>query len=109
MSTASSDVADREREGVTLPDEYARLERAVRRLADELAGYRARVQVAESRAAELERVLEELNSGALDPLALRERIGKLERENRELRHRMVQAGDRVRRLVARFDFLREEM
>jgi predicted nuclease with TOPRIM domain len=81
----------------------------LRRLADELAGFRARVQVAESRAAELERVLKDVNTGALDPLFLRERIRELDRENRELRHRMVQAQDRVRRLITRFDFLREEL
>jgi FtsZ-binding cell division protein ZapB len=109
MSTRSSDVADQQREFVPLPDEFARLERATRRLADELAGYQARVQVAENRAAELEGVLKAMSSGGLNPLSLRERIAKLEKENRELRHRMVQAQDRVRRLVARFDFLREEL
>jgi FtsZ-binding cell division protein ZapB len=109
MSTLSSDVVDQKRESVTLPDEFARLERATRRLADELAGYRARVQIAENRAAELERVLKDVSTGDLNPLSQRERITKLEKENRELRHRMVQAQDRVRRLLARFDFLREEL
>jgi chromosome segregation ATPase len=108
MSTVLSDVAERERTAA-LPEEYQRLETAVARLADELAGYRARVQVAEGRAAELERVLKDVNTGALDPLFLRNRIRELDRENRELRHRMVQAQDRIRRLITRFDFLREEL
>ena len=36
-------------------------------------------------------------------------IRELQEENQELRRRMVAAGDRVRRLIARFDFLREEL
>jgi hypothetical protein len=50
-----------------------------------------------------------MSTGALDPLKLREGARRLEAENKELRRRMVQAQDRIRRLVARFDFLREEM
>lgn len=109
MSTVSSDVAEREPATGGIPAEFVRLESAVRRLADELAGYRARTRVAEARAVELERAMKDLSTGALDPVSLRERIQKLEQENRELRRRMLQAQDRVRRLVARFDFLREEL
>lgn len=94
---------------MTLPAEYARLERAVRRLLDDAAGYRARAQVAERRVVELERTVRDMSTGELDPLKLREGVRRLETENRELRRRMVQAQDRIRRLVARFDFLREEM
>ncbi len=106
---ASSDVADPERAAPILPPECVRLESAVRRLGDEFAGYRARAQLAEARAGELERALKAVSSGSLDPVSLRERIGKLEQENRDLRRQMLQAQDRVRRLIARFDFLREEM
>lgn len=109
MTTVSSDVAERPRASAALPEEYLRLERIARKLADELAGYRARAQLAETRAAELERALRDVGSGALDPLSLRERINTLEKENKELRHRMVRAQDRIRRLIARFDFLREEL
>ena len=98
-----------DRSEVALPEEYERLEKAVRRLVDEVAGYRARAQVAERRATELERALRDVSSGALDPLKLRDGMRKLAEENRELRHRMVQAQDRIRRLIARFDFLQEEM
>ena len=91
------------------PEELRRLEGAVRRLLDELAGYRARTRVAEDRAAELERTVRGLSSGALDPLELGERARKLEQENEDLRRRMGEAQDRIRGLVARFDFLREEM
>lgn len=92
-----------------LPEEYRRLEEAVRRLLDEAAGYRARAQVAEERATRLETTLRDLSTGALDPLKLKDGVKRLEEENRELRRRIVGAQDRIRRLIARFDFLREEM
>jgi chromosome segregation ATPase len=109
MTTVSNDVAERNRTPPQLPAEYQRVERIARRLADELAGYRARTRLAEGRAAELERALRDVGSGALDPIALRDRIRKLEEENKELRHRIVGAQDRIRRLVTRFDFLREDL
>lgn len=109
MPTVSNDAAEPTTSAAPVPDEYDRLERAVRRLLDDAAGYRARAQVAEQRVTELERTVRDMSTGALDPLKLREGLRRLEAENRELRRRMVQAQDRIRRLVARFDFLREEM
>jgi FtsZ-binding cell division protein ZapB len=106
---ASSDVAEKRPATATPPQEFERLEAAVRRLANELAGYQARAQVAERRGVELERALKDVSAGDLDPLTLRDRIRKLEQENRELRGRMLRAQDRIRRLLARFDFLREDM
>jgi predicted RNase H-like nuclease (RuvC/YqgF family) len=94
---------------VRLPEEYVRLERSVRRLLDDVAGYRARAQVAERKASELERTLKDVSAGTLDPLEMREGLRRLEEENRELRRRMVQAQDRIQRLIARFDFLGEEL
>lgn len=105
----SSDAAETGRENGVLPEEYRRLEASVRRLLDEAAGFRARAQVAERRAGELERTLRDLSSGAIDPIKMKERLRKLEEENSELRRRMVGAQDRIRRLVARFDFLSEEL
>lgn len=104
----SSDEADT-RDAGTLPAEYLRLESSVRRLLDEAAGYHARAKVAEQRAAQLEGTLRDLSSGALDPVKLEEGVRKLKQENEELRRRIVGAEDRIRRLIARFDFLREEM
>jgi len=97
------------RDEAVLPEEYWKLEATVRRLLDEAAGYRARVQVAEQQAADLEGTLRDMSSGALDPVKMKDGLRKLEAENQELRRRMVAAQDRIRRLVARFDFLREEM
>lgn len=103
----SNDAA--ERANGALPEEYARLESSVRRLLDELAGCRRRAEAAEAKVAEAAKTLREMSDGALDPMKLREGLRTLEGENEELRRRMVEAQDRVRRLVARFDFLREEM
>jgi hypothetical protein len=106
----SSDVAELNRATPSaLPPEYAHLEVAVRRLGDELAGYRARAQLAEARAAELERALKAVSGGDFDPISLRDRVRALDQENKDLRRQMVQAQDRVRRLIARFDFLREDL
>ncbi|HSH46771.1 MAG TPA: hypothetical protein VK966_13075, partial [Longimicrobiales bacterium] len=71
--------------------------------------YRARADVAERRASDLERTVEDMTTGALDPMELRSSLRRVEEENRELRRRMLEAQDRIRRLVARFDFLEEEM
>ena len=109
MPTVSNAEGDGARSAPTLPDEFVRLDRSVRRLLDDVAGYRARAQVAERKATELERTLKDVSTGALDPMKLREGLRKLEEENKELRRRMVQAQDRIERLVARFDFLGEDL
>ncbi len=104
----SNDAVDTEKRAA-LPAEYERLERAVRQLLDDVAGYRARAQVAETRASELERTLRDVHEGGLDPLKMKESLRSLEVENRTLRDRMSKAQDRLRQLIARFDFLREEL
>lgn len=109
MPTVSNGEVEVRPAGAVLPDEFLRLERSVRHLLDEVAGYRARAQIAERKAAELERTLRDVSTGTLDPMKMREGLRKLEEENRELRRRMVQAQDRIRGLVARFDFLGEEL
>lgn len=103
----SNDAPDAQANG--LPEDFGRLESEVRKLLEQLAGYRARVATAEEKNAELRKTLRDMSSGALDPMKLREGMRTLESENEELRRRMVAAQDRIRRLVARFDFLREEM
>lgn len=104
----SSDAADGSTNGA-LPEDFLRLEASVRQLLDQVAGYQARARVAEEKNAELEKTLRDMSSGALDPMRLRQGVKRLEAENQELRRRMVDAQDRIRRLVARFDFLREEL
>ncbi len=107
MRMASSDAA--EPDGSGLPEDFTRLEAAVARLLDEIAGLRARAEMAESRARELEKTLRDMTSGRLDPMELKSGLRELEDENQELRRRMVGAQDRIRRLIARFDFLSEEL
>lgn len=104
----SSDGAERSTNGA-LPEDFLRLEASVRQLLDQLAGYQARARVAEKKSAELEKTLQDMSSGTLDPMRLRHGVKKLEAENEELRRRMVDAQDRIRRLVDRFGFLREEL
>lgn len=108
MPTVSNDAADGQTDGA-LPEDFSQLESSVRDLLDRLAGYRARAETAEEQNAELKKTLRDMSSGALDPMKLREGMRQLESENEEMRRRMVAAQDRIRRLVARFDFLREEM
>ena len=107
MPTVSNDAA--ERQNGALPEDFARLEASVRQLLDQLAGYQARARIAEKKTAELEKTLRDVSSGALDPMKLRHGVERLETENEELRQRIARAQDRIRHLVDRFDFLREEM
>ena len=104
----SNDAAEPGADGA-LPENFARLETRVRKLLEELAGYRARAEMAEERSAKLQKTLNEVSSGDLDPVQMRERMRSLEDENEALRNRIAEAEERIRRLVARFDFLREEM
>ncbi len=90
------------------PTEWDALELAIRRLLDDHQTLRRRAAAAERRIRELEAALAQLGSGAVDPLALQARTQQLEAENEALRARLEQAADRVRRLLARANFLEEE-
>jgi len=91
-----------------LPPEYHRLERVVRRLLDQNAAWRRRLEGSERKVAELQATVKRLSSGGLDPVELQRRLDGLTEENERLRARMAEAHDRVRRLVDRFEFLQEE-
>jgi hypothetical protein len=47
-------------------------------------------------------------AGAIDPAEMSRRIEALQAENRDLRERLDQARERVRRLVERLRFLEED-
>lgn len=98
MASNGADSANR------LPDEWADLELAVRRLLDEHDGLRARASAAEARCVELETTLREYSSGAVDPVDLQKRTERLERENQDLRSRLTQASERVGRVMERLRF-----
>jgi chromosome segregation ATPase len=87
------------------PDEAAlsKLEPLARRLAEELATWRARAQRAEADAAERKG-----KGGALggpELLEVRQRIVDLERENQDLRRRIAAARDQLSTLSTRLAFL----
>lgn len=90
------------------PPEWDALELSVRRLLDAHDALRRRLDAAEARVRELETAVGRISSGALDPLALSERAGTLERQNRELRERLGRASAVVERIAARLNFLEAE-
>lgn len=88
--------------------ELDRLELTLRRLLDAHDEWRRRAEAAEARAAELERTLQQVSSGSIDPIALADEVRRLEQRNRELRTRMDNAHAAVERMRARLQFAEEE-
>ncbi len=88
--------------------EWDRLELAARRLLKEYTAARRRLGEAESRASRLEETLRQVSEGAVDPVAMQARLRRAEAENRELKARLQEADDRVKRMLARLDFLQED-
>ncbi|MBX6363444.1 MAG: hypothetical protein IRZ00_06215 [Gemmatimonadetes bacterium] len=106
MSTVSS-AAGKPR--LPAPAEFVRLEDAVRRMLAEFDALRRRAADAEARVRQLEATVAELSGGGYDPEALLDRVKALEAENRLLRARLEGAATHVRRLLARINFLEEEV
>jgi hypothetical protein len=82
------------------------LEQLVRHLGDELAGFRRRALVAESRLRELE--TEERAPDANHQRVLDERVTELEHENAVLRARLDSATERTRQMLERVRFIRQQ-
>jgi len=93
---------------IPLPQEWDRLELAVRRLLDEHEAARRRLDQSRRRVAELEEAVRQVASGVIDPAALTARLDALEEENRMLRERLAQAHQAVSRIMARLRFIEEE-
>ncbi len=91
-------MSDNERPDLTA---FQELEHSVRALGHEIAVWRRRTQLAESRLRELEGAMA---GGAAHP----DRVAELERENKELRGRLDTAGERMRVLLERTTFLRQQ-
>jgi hypothetical protein len=85
------------------PAAFRQLEQLVRNLGTELAAFRRRAQVAETRVRSLESVV---TSGADE--ASMQRLQLLEQENAQLRERLDYATIRTRHLLARMKFLRQQ-
>ena len=96
------------RSRVALPAEWAQLQGAVRGLLRELKSWQERAGAAERRVRELERTLKDVSTGTLDPQQLNDAVGELRHENEDLRGRLDEAGERVRALLSRIDFLADE-
>lgn len=82
------------------------LEQLVRHLGDELAGFRRRALVAESRLRELEG--EDRAPDVTQQRALDERVTELEHENAVLRGRLDSATERTRQMLERVRFIRQQ-
>jgi hypothetical protein len=84
---------------------FRELEQLVRHLGDELAGFRRRALLAESR-------LRDLESEELQPVAqqleLSERVTQLEHENAVLRGRLDSATARTKQMLDRVRFIRQQ-
>ncbi len=84
---------------------YRELETLVRNLGDELAAFRKRAISAES---QLKDVTSVLPPSAKDG-ASSERLSELEAENQSLKTRLMRAEDRVRQMLDRVRFLRQQL
>lgn len=82
------------------------LEQLVRHLGDELAGFRRRALLAESRLRDLES--EEREPEVTQQRALDERVTELEHENAVLRARLDSATERTRQMLERVRFIRQQ-
>ena len=82
------------------------LEQLVRHLGDELAGFRRRALLAESRLRELES--EDRAPEVAQQRALDERVTELEHENAVLRARLDAATESTRQMLERVRFIRQQ-
>ena len=96
-------MSDSERPEITA---FRDLEQLVRHLGDELAGFRRRALLAESRLRELES--EDRAPEVAQQRALDERVTELEHENAVLRARLDSATERTRQMLERVRFIRQQ-
>ena len=96
-------MSDSDRPDVTA---FHELEQLVRHLGDELAGFRRRALLAESRLKELEP--RDGRGGQKPQRLLAERCAALEEENVALRERLEVATARTRQMLERVRFIRQQ-
>src|SRR3954463_6974215 len=84
---------------------FRELEQLVRHLGDELAGFRRRALLAESRLRELEN---EDAQTAVHSRELNERVTQLEHDNAVLRGRLDSAKARTKQMLDRVRFIRQQ-
>lgn len=83
---------------------FEELEKLVRHLGEELAAFRRRALTAEAQLRDAGHA-----TGAKGKGPLAERLGELETENATLRTRVDRAEDRVRQMMDRLRFLRQQL
>jgi hypothetical protein len=81
---------------------YQELERLIRSLGEEMAGWRRRALQAEAQ------LKAAAAAAAANPPSVDPRVAELQRENAELRARLDVVGERMRRLLDRMRFLRQQ-
>ena len=98
-------MSDRERPEL---EAFEELQTVVRRLSEELAGFRRRALTAESRLRDLESVSEDGGVAPAEVITLREQVTALEQENAALRGRLDAAAGRTKQMLDRVHFLRQQ-
>jgi seryl-tRNA synthetase len=88
--------------------ELDRLEFAVQRLLQSHERLRRRAEAAEARVSELERAVQDVSTGRVNPVDLAEDARRLEEQNAELRARVDAAYHAVHRVMTRLQFIEEE-
>jgi hypothetical protein len=86
---------------------FRELEQLVHHLADELAGFRRRALLAESRLRDLESH-ESARPGKQSPRMLADRCAQLEKENASLKGRLEAATTRTSQMLDRVRFIRQQ-
>ena len=88
--------------------ELDQLEQTVRRLLEAHESLRRRAETAEQRVRELERAVQDVAAGRIDPVAMAEEGRRLETENQVLRTRLEAARETAQRIAGRLQFVEEE-
>jgi len=88
--------------------ELDRLESTVQRLLLAHDALKRRAEAAEARVRELERAVQDVSTGRVNPVDLAKDARRLEEQNADLRARIDQAQQAIRRLLTRLQFVEEE-
>lgn len=99
MSNSEGSEKGRERDG------FKALDKAVGRTLEELNVFRQRALDAGGRSAELEALLMSFESGEETLGSMKQRLARMEEENRDLRLRVAHGRETVERMLARIDFV----
>ena len=91
-----------------IPPELDRLELTIRRLIESHQSWENRAVAAEARVRELERAMQDVSAGRINPVDLANEVRELETRNASLLDRLAHAQEAVDRMIARLQFTSEE-